>query len=45
MTEITAIVTAAASSLTDLGVMPYVLAGGVIALVGKFILSARKAGK
>lgn len=45
MTEITAIVTAAATSLESLGVLPYVFAGAVIALVGRFIVNARKAGK
>lgn len=45
MTDIVAIVTAAATALTDLGVMPYVLAGAVIALVGRFIISAKKAAR
>ncbi len=43
--NITAIVTAASAALTDLGVMPYVLAGAVIALIGRFIISAKKAGR
>lgn len=45
MVDIIAIVAAAADELTGLGVMPYVLAGGVIALVGYFIRAAKKVGR
>jgi hypothetical protein len=45
MTEISAIVAAASDAFTALGVLPYVLAGAVIALVGRFILAAKKAGR
>lgn len=45
MTEITGIVTAVSAALTDLGVLPYVFAGAVIALVGVLIRSAKKAGR
>lgn len=45
MTDIVAIVTATSTALDDLGVMPYVLAGAIIALIGKFVISARKAGR
>lgn len=45
MEDISAIVTAASSALTTLGVLPYILAGAIIALVGRFILAARKAGR
>ena len=45
MTEIIAIVTAASDVLTTLGVLPYVLAGAVIALVGYFIKAAKKVGR
>ena len=39
------IFTSVSSSLTTLGVLPYVFAGAVIALIGRLILAARKAGK
>ena len=45
MVDIIAIVTAAADSLNTLGVLPYVLAGGVISLVGYFIRAAKKVGR
>lgn len=45
MTEITGIITAVSSALTELGVLPYVFAGAVVFLVGRLIMSARKAGK
>lgn len=45
MEDITAIVTAVSAQLTSLGVLPYVFAGAIIALVGKFVLSAKKAAR
>ena len=45
MEEITGIVTSVTSALDGLGVLPYVLAGAVIGLVGRFIISAKKAGR
>lgn len=45
MVDVIAIVTAASDALTTLGVLPYVLAGGVIALIGYFIRSAKKVGR
>ena len=44
-TEVAPIIAAASASLTSLGVLPYVFAGAVIALIGRFIMAARKAGK
>lgn len=45
MVEIAAIVTAASDALTDLGVLPYVFAGAVIALIGYLVRSAKKAAR
>ncbi len=45
MVDIAAIVSAASDALTTLGVLPYILAGAVIALVGRLIIAARKAGR
>lgn len=45
MTEIGAIVTSVSDALGTLGVLPYVFAGAVIALIGRLIMAARKAGK
>ena len=45
MENIVAIVTAASDVFTDLGVLPYVLAGALIALVGRLIIAARKAAR
>ncbi len=39
------IITSASTALTNLGVLPYVFAGIVIALVGAFIRSAKKAAR
>lgn len=44
-TGIAAIITSAAGALTDLGVLPYVFAGAVFAVVGRMILAARKAAR
>lgn len=40
-----AIITAVSDSLTSLGILPYVFAGAIIALVGRLIMSARKAAR
>lgn len=45
MLDIIAIVTAATTALEDLNVLPYVFAGGVVALIGMLIRSAKKATK
>lgn len=45
LTEVVAIVTSVSTALGTLGVLPYVFAGAVIALIGRLILAARKAGK
>lgn len=45
MTGITDIITAATAALEGLGVLPYVLAGAVIAIVGTFILAAKKSSR
>lgn len=45
MTDISDIVSAASTALTSLGILPYVFAGALIALVGRFIMAARKAGR
>lgn len=45
LVDIVAIVSAASDALADLGVLPYVFAGALIALVGYFIRAAKKAGR
>lgn len=45
LVDILAIVDAAFDGLTTLGVLPYVLAGAVIGLVGRAIIAARKASR
>lgn len=45
MTDISAIIAAASTALDSLGVLPYVFAGAVVALVGYLIRAAKKAGR
>jgi hypothetical protein len=45
LTDILAIVDAALDGLTTLGVLPYVLAGAVIGLIGRAIVAAKKASR
>jgi len=45
MTEVVGIVTAVSDALTNLGILPYVFAGALIALVGRLIIAARKAAR
>lgn len=40
-----AIVTSVSTTLADLDILPYVFAGAVIALIGKLVLSFKKAAK
>lgn len=44
-TGFAAFITAASDALTSLGVMPLVIAGGVIALVGGLIRAGKKVGR
>jgi len=39
------IVTAVSTALDGLGILPYVFAGALIALVGRLIIAARKAAR
>lgn len=45
MVEILEITTAVSTFLDGFGIMPYVLGGAVIGLVGRLIVQARKAGR
>mgnify|MGYP006307802043 CR=1 FL=1 len=45
LTDIVAILGAASTELASLGVLPYIFAGAVVGLVGRFIMAARKAGR
>lgn len=45
LTEILAIVTAGADTLTSLGILPYIFAGAVVGLVARFAMAAKKAGR
>ena len=45
MTEITPILTEVVAQFTALGVLPYILAGAVVGLIGYFIRQAKKAGR
>ena len=45
LTEILAVADGAADLITSLGVMPYVFAGAITALVGYLIKAAKKVGR
>ena len=45
MVDIIAIVTAVSDALSTLGILPYVFAGAVIALIGRLIVASRKAAR
>ncbi len=45
MENIIAIVGAVTDALTDLGVLPYIFAGGVIVLIGLLARSAKRAAR
>lgn len=45
MTEIVAIVTAGADALETLGILPYVFAGAVVAVIGLLIRAVKKGAR
>lgn len=45
MEDILGIVTNVSTTLQSLGILPYVFAGAVIALIGRLILASKKAAK
>jgi len=45
MVDILAIVTAVSDALSTSGILPYVFAGAVIALIGRLIMAFKKAAR
>ena len=45
LTDIIALTTAVSNLVTSMGIWPYVLAGAIIGLAGRFIISAKKGAR